>query len=66
MNADGGMGREAMELGLQQAYKEIYMPADGNPASMVFVIGDIEANTKLEILKARFNVPSTVDLNIKD
>lgn len=39
-----------MEIGLQHAYNEIYNPDDKIPASIVFVIGDIGANTKIEIL----------------
>ena len=55
-----------MEIGLQHAYNEIYNPADKIPASIVFVIGDIGANTKYEILSRRFNCPNTVSLSISD
>ena len=55
-----------MEIGLQHACNEIYNPADKIPASIVFVIGDIEANTKLDILQGRFNCPSNVNQFISD
>ena len=62
----GGLGREAMEIGLQHTCNEIYNPADKIPVSIVFVIGDIEANTKLDILKGRFGCPNDVNQFISD
>jgi hypothetical protein len=55
-----------MEIGLQHAYNEIYNPADKIPASIVFVIGDIGANTKYEILAKRFKCTEKVSLSISD
>jgi hypothetical protein len=56
---EGGMGCEAVEIGLWHANNEIYKPDDGIPVSLIFVIGDAPANPNLEIVKLKRKYANT-------
>jgi hypothetical protein len=53
VEASGGQGCEAVEIGFLHANREIYEPADKVPVSLIFVIGDAPANANLNIVNMK-------------
>ena len=67
--ASGGTNisaNEAMEIAFWHANNEIEKPSDGEPVSMIFVIGDIPSNTKQEILRLKYKCPTSVSIAMSD
>ena len=58
---------KAMEIAFWHANNEIYSPSDGGePVSIIFVVGDVPANTKEEIMRLKYRCPETFDDSITD
>ena len=59
--------KKAMEIALWHSNNEIYSPSDGGePVSLIFVVGEVPANSKEDIVRLKYRCPATLDVSITD